>query len=568
MNESASMQTKLPLLPQPRRVRLNGPDINPEGLSVQEILDPPGVSEPGQEAYRLTVSPEGARIVARAETGLRWGRATWAQLCDLGRVPCLEIDDAPRFPHRGFMLDVSRDRVPALRALFGLVDKMAAWKMNHLQLYVEHTIAYAGHGEVWRAASPFTFEELDALDLYCASRGVALTANQNCLGHFERWLKHPRYAPLGEVEGPGMSRWGRVVPPNTLCPLDPGALGLVRDLLTQLAPHCSGAYMNIGCDEPWDLGRGRSRAACERQGRGRVFSEYVAAVAEEVRRLGKRPQFWCDPHPNEDSERLGDVVALIWGYDGSEPFDARAAVHREAGREIWVAPGTSCWNGTTGRTWNRRANLDHAASIEADGFLCTAWGDGGHRQPWPVTLFGCADAAMAAWSGPGCHDNSAAGLHAFGTAEMGAWLADLGNVDRGICLGRRPGFHGAVSEADPVHNKTALWQEMNTPFHAREGVGDVSAWEEVAHRLDTLRGTLPAETDEWTARELRLGLAVARWTCDRAVLRRETSPRTANLQTLNTRMCHLMAEHRRCWLARSRPGGLNDSLSRYAALIL
>lgn len=561
------MNHRIPLLPKPRHLQVTGPEIPVKGLPVTEVLDPAAIREPGGEAYRLTLSAGGARIAARAEAGLRWGRATFAQLRALDRVPCLEIDDAPRFSHRGFMLDISRDRVPTLRTLFGLVDKMASWKMNHLQLYVEHTIAYAGHEEVWRDASPLTFEELDALDLYCASRGVALTANQNCLGHFERWLKHPRYAPLGEVSVPGMVRGEFFVPPNTLCPIDPNAPGLVRDLLSQLAPHCSGSYMNIGCDEPWDLGRGRSREACERLGRGRVFSEYLAAVAEEVRRLGKRPQFWCDPHPNEDSERLGDVVALIWGYDGSEPFDERAAAHRDAGREIWVAPGTSCWNGTTGRTWNRRANLDHAASIDATGFLCTAWGDGGHRQPWPITLFGCADAAMAAWSGPGHYDNSAVGLHAFGLPELGDWLAALGDVDRELCLGQRPNFHGAETGRELVHNKTALWHEMSTPFHDQTGVGNLAAWQEVATRLASLRDSLPGTTDDLTKRELLHGLEVARWTCDRAILRRESRSSKERKSTLADRMCELMAEYRELWLSRSRPGGLNDSLSHYAALI-
>ena len=426
-------------------------------------------------------------------------------------------------------------------------------------------MAYPGHEDVWQGASPLHLEELRELDAYCLENGIAFTANQNCLGHFERWLKHPRYAPLGECGAPQMINGSRLVFPNTLCPIDPGALALVADLLTQLLPQFSGAYANIGCDEPWDLGRGRSAEICAEQGKARVFSEYVARVADVVRKQGKRPQFWCDPHPNEDSERLGDIVALIWGYDGSEAFATRAEMHRAAGREIWVAPGTSCWSSTTGRTWNRRANLDHAASIEAAGFLCTAWGDNGHRQPWPITLFGCADAAMASWSGPGKFDNAAVGQHAFGVAAMGDWLAALGDVDRELCQGRRPDLAGG--EGELIHNKTALWHEMNTPYHERKGVGDLAAWQEVAERLDALAATFPDGVDALLRRECLHGLQIARWTCARAISRRRDPEDAEARRDLAHQLCPLIADFMDLWLVRSRPGGRHDAVSRYAALV-
>jgi len=560
----ATQNPSLPLLPRPRQITLHGEARDISRLPVLERLDPdlPGI--PGEEMYVLEIGPEAAKLSARTAAGLRWARATLAQLKRLGDVPNLRIGDAPLHKHRGFMLDISRDRVPAMATLLDLVDKMASWKMNHLQLYVEHTVAYAGHDEVWQAASPIRLEELSALDAYCMQKGIALTANQNCLGHFERWLKHPRYAPLGERQVPQMVNRDFFVMPNTLCPDDPGSLRLVEDLLRQLLPRCSGAYVNIGCDEPWDLGRGRSEEVCKSKGRARVFSEYVAKVADIARGLGKRPQFWCDPHPNEDSKLLGDIVALIWGYDGGEPFDVRAETHRAAGREIWAAPGTSCWNGTTGRTWNRRANLDHAASIQADGFLCTAWGDGGHRQPWPITLFGCADAAMAAWSGPGAYDDAAAGLHAFGAADLGGWLAGLGNVDREICKGQRPAFGGG--EGMCVHNKTALWQEMNSAFHEAKGVGDLAAWREVAERLDALEASFPAGVEELLKRECLHGLRIAKWTCDRAMLRRSAPADVEARRDSAGRLCGHIAEFSDLWLARSRPGGRNDAITRYANL--
>ncbi|HAT10803.1 MAG TPA: hypothetical protein DCS97_09485, partial [Planctomycetes bacterium] len=440
---------------------------------------------------------------------------------------------------------------------------LAAWKMNHLQLYMEHTFAYAGHEDAWRSASPITPEDMSALDAYCIGKGIALTANQNCLGHFERWLKHPRYAPLAERDRGIMVNGDWYVAPNTLCPIDPRTIPLIDELLAQLLPRCSGAWANIGCDEPWDLGKGRSKADCAERGTGAVFSAHVTRVAETVRRLGKRPQYWCDPHPNEDDGLPRDLIALVWCYEDTDDFHTRTVAHRAVGREVWVAPGTSCWNSSTGRTWNRRGNLDKAAAEgDATGFLCTAWGDGGHRQGWPITLFGFADAAMAAWSGPGRYDDRAAGLHAFGSAELGTWLARLGEVDAELCRGERPGWDGMPTGKRQAHNGTALWKEMHVHLFELQGIGNAAAWQEVAGRLDALAGSLPAGLDHTLAEECAFAVQLGQWAADRAVLRR-TGLTIDGRKALAGRMAELIATHRRLWLARSRYGGLEESCAHY-----
>jgi len=551
------------LLPVPVRCERSGGEIDSAGLAVREVIAPAEVREAGDEAYRLVVDTTGARMAARTATGLRWGRATLDQLRRHPRIPCLVIDDAPRFAHRGVMLDISRDRVPTMATLFELIDRLASWKMNHLQLYIEHALAYLGHEDAWRSASPISLEELSALDAYCARQGIALTANQNCLGHFERWLRHPRYAPLAELESGQMVNGEWYVQPNTLCPGDPRVQPLLEDLLAQQLPRCSGAYANIGCDEPWDLGRGRSKADCEARTRGVVFSEHVAKVAAIVRRFGKKPQFWCDPHPNEGDGLPRDLIALVWGYEDLTDFHTRTLAHRAMGREVWVAPGTSCWNSTTGRTWNRRGNLDRAAcESEAVGLLCTAWGDGGHRQQWPITLFGFADAAMAAWSGPGRYDDRAAGLHAFGCAALGSWLASLGNVDAELCRGERRRWDGSAYEKRVLWNTTAIWRDLHTHLFERWGEGDTTAWEEIAGRLDALRPALPAGLPDLLARECRHSLDVARWTCDRAILRRGEITAAAR-KALAARFTDHIAAYRKLWLERSRYGGLEDSAHHY-----
>jgi hexosaminidase len=522
---------------------------------VRLAIDAGAVSEAGDEAYRLVVAADGVRITARSATGLRWGLATLVQLrrsCG-ETLPGLVIDDAPAFRERGYMLDISRDRVPTMASFRQLVDAMASLKLNHLQLYTEHTFAYVGHEVVWRAADPVTPAEMRELDAYAAVRGVVLTANQNSFGHFERWLRHPTYAPLGETDRiTHFAPWGDCwMNPNTLCPGDPGSIALVDGLFGQLFPCCSGPYANVGGDEPCDLGLGRSREACASQGRGRVFSDYLGKVLRSAQKHGKRPQFWCDPHPNEDNSLPRDITALIWGYGQDEDFATRLAAHAAAGREVWVAPGSNNWSSYAGRSAVRHGNLTRAAqhgrAHGAVGLLNTEWGDNGHRQQWPLALLGLADGAQAAWAGDGAFDAGAAGAQVLGSAALGRWLDRLGRSEEGVKRG-----HGS-----PTFN------DGNCPWGSDADRETLAQWQAVAATQAALEAALPNEGP--FAGECLLAVRMARLAADRAVARRGSDP--AARMVIKSRGCDIFADYRRSWLARSRYGGLEDSYAKLSAMM-
>jgi hypothetical protein len=45
------------------------------------------------------------------------------------------------------MLDVSLDKVPTMGSLYRLIDHLASWKINELQLYTEHN--FDGLHRLW-----------------------------------------------------------------------------------------------------------------------------------------------------------------------------------------------------------------------------------------------------------------------------------------------------------------------------------------------------------------------------------------------------------------------------------
>ena len=341
------------------------------------------------------------------------------------QLPALRISDWPDFPARGVMLDISRNRVPTMATLYDLIDLLASWKVNQFQLYTEHTFAYRTHPEVWADASPITGEEVLALDAYCRERFVELVPNQNSFGHMAAWLRFPRYEPLAELTGAWMTPWGETQHGGfSLCPADPGSLDLVRGLYDELLPHFSSRMFNVGCDETFDLGQGRSAEACRTLGRGRVYLDFLLKIYREARARGRAMQYWGDiiiQHPELIGELPRDAVALEWGYEADHPFAAHGEKFAAAGIPFYVCPGTGSWRTLAGRTSSILGNLRNAAENGikhgAVGYLNTDWGDEGHWQPLPVSYLGFACGAAVSWACDAARDldlATALSLYAFG----------------------------------------------------------------------------------------------------------------------------------------------------------
>ncbi|MCD9623650.1 family 20 glycosylhydrolase [Rhabdothermincola salaria] len=419
------------LFPHPRHVEL-GAATCPPGAAVRTALDP---SLPA-EGYRLTVADDEIRIDHADDAGRAHADATLGQLRRQfpDRLPTGTVEDHPDLSVRGYHLDVSRDRVPTRATLARLVEVMSRARMNHLQLYVEHTFAYADHEEVWHDASPLTADDLRWLDARCAERGIELAANQNCFGHMERWLAHDAYRSRAELpEGLELTP-GLTLPPSTLAPTEDNAR-FVLDLVAEQQAALSGRTVNIGCDETFELGRGVSADAVRERGAADVWAEHVARVANPLADDGRRVLFWDDVvrrRPEALHHLPDEAVALVWWYEAPQrdlPVAALAPEIRDlmarigldldewsgyapgfsavteplagTGRPFWVCPGTSSWNSFVGRIDNARANLLDAARVGvergAGGYLVTDWGDNGHHQPPSVSFPAILYAGAVSW---------------------------------------------------------------------------------------------------------------------------------------------------------------------------
>lgn len=543
------------------------------------------------EAYRLEIDDNGIRIAAGDPRGSFYGCATLAQLIGSAAsqpagpasgivLPGMVVSDAPGLARRGLMLDVSRDRVPTMETLEGLVELFAGWKLNELQLYTEHTFAYAGHEEVWRGLDPLTPADIRHLDAFCGERHIELVPNQQSFGHMHRWLTHARYRPMAECPDGLEHPFSPDAEPFSLCPGDPRSLAFLEDLYDQLLPCFSSRELHVGFDETFDLGQGRSREDCQARGIGRVHLDFLKAVHRLVEARGKRTWFWADivlNHPEVHADLPANAVACSWGYEAGHDFDQELSRLAEAGVDAIACPGTSTWKSFAGRPNNMRANIRHAAQAAARhaalGILTTDWGDQGHLQPLPASFPAWGIAADCSWN-PGGHALSRDELAP--AVDRDAFDGMEGSTRAWWSLGRVGERVGDVPNATPlfqiVMRSDAFPPEVDpalTSDRLERALAEVEGLDRPGPSLAPLTrghaGRDHAGSWKLLAEELSWARAAQRFACVLGLerMRHPTSelqelPAPAGAQ-LSEDLSALLAEHRRLWPMRTRPSGLEDS---------
>ncbi len=537
------------------------------------------------QAYNLRVTQDSISIIGGDKAALFYGKLTLLQIFDYSfsenrGLPCLTIEDWPDFERRGYMLDISRDKVPTMQTIYQVIDMLAAWKINELQLYTEHTFAYQDHKVVWENSSPITPEEARLIDRYCHERYIDLVPNQNSFGHMENWLKHDEYLYLAECKESCKTIWG-LSKRQSLDPTNPGSFKLMQELYAELLPNFSTTYFNIGCDETVELGLGSSKPECDKIGKGRVYLDYLVQLNNEVNKHGRKAQFWGDiilNHPDLISELPQNMTAMIWGYSATYPFEENLAKFKNTGLDYYVCPGTSTWRSLIGRNHNAFQNLKNAAvygkKYGAKGYLNTDWGDYGHWQPLSVSYPAILIGASYAWN----YDEGALEKLDFQlnhyvfkdeTGNMAKALLTLGDayLKTNIPAGNANAFHLMLRR----YKWTMKGQYQTKKLNAE---GLQKAEKEIAGALEMLKISQPKCADSTILKnEINLAANLAVHGIHLGLYRlgakklstKNISPK--NKQVLYNEFKPLIEEHRKLWIVRNRPGGLNDSAAKLEELL-
>lgn len=510
------------------------------------------------ESYELEVAPDGISMRGGGEAGLFYAVQTLKQLLKTcgGRIPALRIEDRPALAHRGIMLDVSRGKVPTLHTLQGIVDKMSHYKLNHLQLYIEHPFDFPSHPSIGAGCDPLTAEDMFELDSYCRARHVELVPNLQSFGHQRHLLSLPEYSHLDEVGW----RW-------SLTPARDETYQLLDELYADLLPNFRSAWLNVDCDETSDLATGQSKALASNTGKGRVYLGHILRLRELAAKYGRRIMLWADilqHYPELVPELPDDVLLLDWTYEAADTY---ASVEHlgTSGREFWVCPGTSTWNTLFPRLDNALANIQgfvrDGLSAGASGMLLTDWGDYGHYMPLSLSWYPYVYGAATAWTGarttPDEFDAAFAPLF-FGSPAADASISAMRRLGRAVA---------APSLGLPNRSLSAMALFDDPLVGARTGSVDADALEELKAAAEDAVSAFATLPDSDLRQDYGFMARLTAFAATKALHSRleDRDARLAELARDRATLAAFRSEFESCWLRHARRSEIHLTLEHFDA---
>lgn len=304
--------------------------------------------------------------------------------CQKGFLPCFTAFDKADIENRGYMLDISRGKVPKLSTLKLIADILARFEYNQFQLYIEgFSFFYPSFSEYCDIETSLNCREIKELSEYCKERFIELIPIQNTLGHMAKWLSKNEYSNLAECED-GFDWKGYHFPPTTVDTQNPKTLSLIEKMTEDLLDSFSSEKINFGLDEPFEFCCGKNKDKNPKD----LLLDYISRLNGLADKNDRHMMMWADSLFKYEcvSDCLNkDITYLEWGYEKEYPFDKRCKKLSEAGADFYVCPGTSSWLSFTGITDDMLKNVSNAVNAaikyNAKGILLTDWGDENHMQP-------------------------------------------------------------------------------------------------------------------------------------------------------------------------------------------
>ncbi len=307
------------------------------------------------ESYTLEVTPDGARLDAPTATGALRGMVTFSQLIAPAaggfEVPAVHIEDRPRFPWRGLMMDVSRHWMP-VEAVERNLDAMAAVKLNvfhwHLsddQGFRVESRLYPRLHQLGSDGNFYTQDQIREVVAYARDRGIRVVPEFDVPGHTTSWFVG--MPELAAAPGPYQiaRNWG--VFPAVMNTASDGTYAFLDAFFGEMAALFPDPYFHIGGDEVEDP------QARSLQGQFNLWVQAllrqhgkIVAGWEEVLAPGLTAdaviQAWRGTNALADAARDGHPAILSYGYylDNLQPAGYHYSV--DPGQTAGILGGEAC----------------------------------------------------------------------------------------------------------------------------------------------------------------------------------------------------------------------------------
>jgi hexosaminidase len=216
------------------------------------------------ESYKLEITSSGATLNAPTTLGVMRGLQTFLQLVEITpkgfAAPAVSIQDQPRFPWRGLMIDSSRHFFP-VDVIKRNLDGMAAVKMNvlhwHLSEYQGFRVESRRFPKLYEMGSDglyYTQDQLREVIEYARVRGIRIVPEFDMPGHSTSWFVG--YPDLASGPGPYSieRRWGIFDP--AMDPTRESTYKFLDVFIGEMAALFPDEFFHVGGDEvngkQWD----------------------------------------------------------------------------------------------------------------------------------------------------------------------------------------------------------------------------------------------------------------------------------------------------------------------------
>lgn len=318
------------------------------------------------EAYKLDISTKGIIVTAADEAGVFYAVQTLRQLLPVEggqcSLPCLRIEDSPRFEYRGLMLDVSRFFIPK-DAVLDILDCMAMLKLNKLHFHLADDngwrieirqyplLTEVGAWRVDRGNTPFasrrnptpgeptpvggyyTQDEIREIVAYAAQRHIEVIPEIDIPAHSNAAL-----AAYPELACPVVDEFIGVLPgiggrnaDIIFCAGNDKTYEFLQRVLDEVLELFPSHYINLGGDEAGKSNWERCPLCQERIAREHLDNEeelqgyFMERMASYIRSKGREVIGWDELTGSKLPE---GVIVQGWQGDGNAALKAAAQGHR------------------------------------------------------------------------------------------------------------------------------------------------------------------------------------------------------------------------------------------------
>lgn len=528
-----------------------------------------------EEEYKINIDEKGIYMEFAAEKGKFRSLTSLYQIVKrYGRnLPYAKIHDKPAFKNRGYMLDISRNKIAKPQKIFWIIDFLAKLKFNQFQLYMENLcFKYGEFPEYTKDYDCLTPEDITEIQKYCEERYIELVPCQNGFGHMRAWLDKGEFRHIEITDGKTKT--------DTLDPINPESFQLVEKIYKSLLPYFKSDKVNICFDEAMGLGMYQNKEACDKYGKDNVFMDYMNKVAALCKdKYKKNIMFWDDMiinYPQTLKRLPKDAVALEWGYDliFSQMMEARCIALKNNNVRFYTCPSTMTFNSFTGRfdvmSFNMRTAAELGEKYGAEGYLVTEWGDGGNLNNYVWSLVPLALGGQYSWN--------------TGVKQHGGWLKPefihhaeefVDEFVFGAKLSRKLYQFGNLYEMEPerIHGFTMcaymLAKPLNdndfSPFFNLDVVGDEYYFDNIIYALKKLIADVQKiDTDDIWKRSVTVNAKMNLLGAEYAIVKMKKAVTKAKADELIKLSENIVSEAKDIWLEYNYSEGMEESFRRFA----